>query len=41
MYKKIEPKRHEQMMELKNNGVSYANAIQIALKKQKSDGKNI
>lgn len=36
--KKLEPKRYEQMMELKNNGVRYYDAIQIVLKKQKCGG---
>jgi 3'-phosphoadenosine 5'-phosphosulfate sulfotransferase (PAPS reductase)/FAD synthetase len=33
--KEREPKRHEQMMNLKNHGVTYADAIKIALNKNK------
>jgi hypothetical protein len=31
--KQREPKRYEQMMELKNNGVTYKEAINCVLKK--------
>jgi len=38
---KRQPKRFKQMMKLENNGVTYADAIQIALKKKKCVGKII
>lgn len=37
--KEREPKRYEQMMNLKNNGITYADAIQMALKKPTCVGK--
>lgn len=37
----LEPKRHEYMMNLENNGIKYKDAIQMALKKPKKGGKKI
>ena len=39
--KEIEPKAYKTAMELTNNGVTYYDAIQMALKKPKCEGKNI
>lgn len=38
--KALEPKRFEQMMEVKNNGVRFIDAIQMVLQKPKRVGKN-